>query len=42
MAKLIGEYLDADIVIVKLAWEGLIEALNQGQIDMIIAGMADT
>lgn len=42
IAKLIGEYLDADIVIVKLAWEGLIEALNQGQIDMIIAGMADT
>ena len=42
MAKLIGDYLDADIVIVKLAWKGLIEALNQGQIDMIIAGMADT
>lgn len=29
-------------VIVMLAWDGLIEALNQGQIDMIIAGMADT
>ena len=29
-------------MVVKLAWSGLIEALNQGQIDMIIAGMADT
>ncbi len=42
IAKKIGEYLDADIVIVKMAFDGLIEALNQGQIDMIIAGMADT
>ncbi len=42
IARKIGEYLDADIVIVKMAFDGLIEALNQGQIDMIIAGMADT
>ncbi|MDO4197813.1 MAG: transporter substrate-binding domain-containing protein [Erysipelotrichaceae bacterium] len=42
MALLIGEYLDADIEIVKLAWGGLIESLNNGQIDMIIAGMGDT
>ena len=42
IARHIAEYLDADLVVVKLAWSGLIEALNQGQIDMIIAGMADT
>jgi putative lysine transport system substrate-binding protein len=42
IARKIGEYLDADIVIVKMAFDGLIEALNQGQIDLIIAGMADT
>ena len=42
IARHIADYLDADLVVVKLAWSGLIEALNQGQIDMIIAGMADT
>lgn len=42
MAKLIAEKIGADIEIVKMSWDGLIEALNQGQIDMIIAGMADT
>ena len=42
IAKVIGEKLDADIIIVKLSWGGLIEALNSGQIDLIIAGMADT
>lgn len=36
------EKLGVEIEIVKLSWEGLIEALNNGQIDMIIAGMADT
>lgn len=42
IAKLIGEQLNAEIVIVKLAWDGLIQALNAGTIDMIIAGMMDT
>ena len=42
IARHIADCLDADLVVVKLAWSGLIEALNQGQIDMIIAGMADT
>ena len=42
ISKLIGEAAGYDIEIVMLAWDGLIEALNQGQIDMIIAGMADT
>ena len=31
-----------ELVIVKLSWDGLIDALNQGQIDAIIAGMMDT
>ena len=40
MAKQIGEALDAEIVIVKLSWDGLIDSLKSGQIDMVIAGMA--
>lgn len=42
MAKQIGDALDAEIVIVKLSWDGLIDSLKSGQIDMVIAGMADT
>lgn len=42
IARLIGEATGYDIAVVMLSWDGLIEALNQGQIDMIIAGMADT
>ena len=42
IAKRICAQIGAEPVIVMLSWDGLIEALNQGQIDMIIAGMADT
>lgn len=42
IAKHIADSLGCELVVVKLAWSGLIEALNQGQIDAIIAGMADT
>ena len=42
IARLIGEQLDADIVVVRLDWEDLIDSLNAGEIDLIIAGMADT
>ena len=42
IAKIIAENLGKDLVIVKLSWDGLIDALNQGQIDAIIAGMMDT
>lgn len=42
ISKLLAEEMDVDIEIVKLAWTGLIQALKEGQIDMIIAGMADT
>ena len=42
IAKIIAEQAGYELVIVKMAWGGLIEALNQGQIDAIIAGMADT
>ncbi len=42
IAKIIAEDAGYELVIVKMAWSGLIEALNQGQIDAIIAGMADT
>lgn len=42
IAKIIAKEIGRELVIVKMAWSGLIEALNQGQIDAIIAGMADT
>lgn len=41
-AKVIAESLGKELVIVKMSWDGLISALNQGQIDAIIAGMMDT
>lgn len=42
MSKKIAEEMGVQIEIVKLAWTGLIQALKEGQIDMIIAGMGDT
>ena len=42
IAKQIGEGLGLEPVAVKLEWDGLIEALGQGQIDVIIAGMTAT
>ena len=41
-AKIIADHLGLELVIIKMDWDGLIEALNQGQIDAIIAGMMDT
>lgn len=42
MARRIAEELGYKLVIKKLPWEGLIEALNSGMIDLIIAGMSPT
>lgn len=42
IARILAGQLDRELVIVKLSWDGLIDALNQGQIDVIIAGMMDT
>lgn len=42
MSKKIAEEMGVQIEIVKMAWTGLIQALKEGQIDMIIAGMGDT
>ena len=41
-ARIIADYLGLELVIVKMYWDGLIPALNEGQIDAIIAGMMDT
>ena len=41
-ARIVADALGKELVIVKLSWDGLIDALNQGQIDAIIAGMMDT
>lgn len=41
-AKIIADHLGLELVVIKMDWDGLIEALNQGQIDAIIAGMMDT
>lgn len=42
VAKMIGKALGLTPVAVKLEWDGLIDALNGGQIDCIIAGMTAT
>lgn len=42
VAKRIAPVLGLEPVAVKLEWDGLIDALNQGQIDCIIAGMTAT
>ena len=42
ITKAIAEGLEMEPVAIKLEWDGLIEALGQGQIDLIIAGMTAT
>ena len=42
IAKAVAEGLGLEPVAVKLEWDGLIEALTNGQIDVIIAGMTAT
>ena len=42
IAKTVAEAMELEPVAVKLEWDGLIEALGQGQIDVIIAGMTAT
>lgn len=42
IAKSIADELGKDLLVKKIAWEGLIDGLNNGEIDMIVAGMTDT
>lgn len=42
VAKAIAADMDATLVVKKIAWDGLIPALVNGEIDMIVAGMTDT
>ena len=42
IAKLIAEELGVELVIMAIEWDGLIPALENGEIDMIIAGMSPT
>ena len=42
IAKKIAEGLGLEPVAVKLEWDGLVEALGQGKIDLIVAGMTVT
>lgn len=42
VASALAEGLNKTLVVKKIAWEGLIPALNAGEIDMIVAGMTDT
>lgn len=42
MAKLIAAELGYELVLVRTVWDGLIEALGAGTIDLIIAGMSPT
>jgi putative lysine transport system substrate-binding protein/putative lysine transport system permease protein len=41
-AKIVAKALDMEPVAVKMSFSGLIDALNNGQIDVIIAGMSAT
>ena len=42
MARKIADELGLELVIKKLAWEGLVPALNADEIDLVIAGMTET
>lgn len=42
IAKYIADYLDMDLEIYKIKWEGLIPSLEGNMIDVIIAGMSPT
>ncbi len=42
IAKAIADSMDATLIVKKIAWDGLIPALVNGEIDMIVAGMTDT
>lgn len=42
VAQAIADGLGLTLVVKKLAWDGLITALNEKDIDMIVAGMTDT
>jgi len=42
IAQAIADGLDMTLVVKKLSWDGLIPALQESDIDMIVAGMTDT
>lgn len=42
IAKIVAKSLGKELVIKKIAWEGLIVGINNNEIDAIIAGMTDT
>lgn len=42
IAKLIGQNLDKKVIFLKIPFEGLMQALNNGQIDIIVSGMLDS
>ncbi|SHE25090.1 transporter substrate-binding domain-containing protein [Actinomyces glycerinitolerans] len=42
IAKLVADNMGAELEIVKLPWDGLLEALNQGQVDAVFSGMVDS
>ena len=41
-AKALGKYLNADVVIENIAWDGLIPSLKTGKVDLIISSMTIT
>lgn len=42
IAKIIGEALEREVIVVKTEWEGLLPAIQSDKIDLIIAGMSPT
>ena len=42
IAKLVAARMGVELEIVKLPWDGLLEGLNQGQVDAVFSGMVDS
>lgn len=42
IAKLVAEHMGRELEVVKIPWDGLLEGLNQGQVDAIFSGMVDS
>lgn len=42
IAKLVAEHMDRNLEVVKIPWDGILEGLNNGQVDAVFSGMVDS
>lgn len=42
IAKLVADHMGRELEVVKIPWNGLLEGLNNGQVDAIFSGMVDS